>query len=88
MVAVTQEIINRQLPELGLPSSINLSLQIGIHTGSAIAGIMGHKRFQYDLCGDDVNVAARMMGGSSPRCINVSEVRTWKTTSRPADLRL
>jgi len=72
MVA-NMEIINRQLPELGLPSSINLSLQIGIHTGSAIAGIMGHKRFQYDLCGDDVNVAARMMGGSSPRCINVSE---------------
>jgi len=72
MVAV-MEIINRQLPKLGMPPSINLSLQIGIHSGSAIAGIMGHKRFQYDLCGDDVNVAARMMGGSAPRCINVSE---------------
>ena len=68
------EIINRQLStKYGMPPSIQLSLQIGIHSGSAIAGIMGHKRFQYDLCGDDVNVAARMMGGSAPRCINVSE---------------
>ena len=72
MVAV-MEIINRQLPKYGIPDHIQLSLQIGIHSGSAIAGIMGHKRFQYDLCGDDVNVAARMMGGSSPRCINISD---------------
>jgi len=49
-----------------------LDVQIGIHSGSAIAGIIGHKRYQYDLCGDDVNVAARMCSASSPGCINVT----------------
>ena len=34
---------------------VNLECQIGIHSGSAIAGIIGHKRFQYDLCGDAVS---------------------------------
>lgn len=72
MVAV-MEFINLELPRHGVPASYRLDVQIGIHTGSAIAGIMGHRRYQYDLCGDDVNVAARMMGGSAPGCINVSD---------------
>ena len=38
---------------------ITLECQIGIHTGSAIAGIIGHKRFQYDLCGGEGDAARR-----------------------------
>lgn len=76
MVSV-MEFINLELPKHGVPPGITLEIQIGVHTGSAIAGIIGHRRYQYDLCGDDVNVAARMMGGSAPRCINVSD-RTYE----------
>ena len=68
------DIINVEAHKLGVPATITLGLQIGIHSGSAIAGIIGHKRYQYDLCGDDVNVAARMMGGSAPYCVNMSDV--------------
>ena len=55
------------------PYGISLSTQIGIHSGAAIAGIIGHKRFQYDLCGDAVNTAARMCSYSAPGCITISE---------------
>jgi class 3 adenylate cyclase len=38
----------------------NLDLRIGINTGPVIAGIIGYKKFSYDLWGDAVNVASRM----------------------------
>ena len=63
------DVINAELADLG----IELQAQIGINSGSAIAGIIGHKRFQYDLCGDAVNTAARMASYSAPGCINVSQ---------------
>ena len=46
---------------------------MGIHSGSAIAGVIGHKRFQYDLCGDAVNTAARMCSYGAPGHVHVSE---------------
>ena len=55
------------------PYGITFSCQVGIHSGSAIAGIIGHKTFQYDLCGDAVNTAARMCSYSKPSHINISE---------------
>ena len=51
---------------------VELSCQVGIHSGDAIAGVIGQKRFQYDLCGDAVNTAARMCSYSTPGCITVS----------------
>jgi class 3 adenylate cyclase len=50
-----------------------LEMRIGIHTGPVIAGVVGLKRFQYDIWGDTVNVAARMEQQSVPGRINVSK---------------
>ena len=62
-------IINIELEEYG----IQFTCQVGIHSGSAIAGIIGHKTFQYDLCGDAVNTAARMCSYSEPGRVHCSE---------------
>ncbi len=48
-------------------------LRIGIHTGPVVAGVIGTKKFAYDIWGDSVNVAARMEQTSVPGKINISE---------------
>lgn len=47
-------------------------LRIGIHTGNIIAGVIGKKKFAYDIWGDTVNTASRLETGSLPGRINIS----------------
>lgn len=48
-------------------------IRIGLHSGSVVAGIVGDKKFAYDIWGDTVNTAARMEQHSEPGKINVSQ---------------
>ena len=50
----------------------NLKIRIGIHTGPVIAGVIGIKKFAYDLWGDTVNTASRMESHGIPDHIQVS----------------
>ncbi|MBK9490121.1 MAG: hypothetical protein IPO07_16120 [Haliscomenobacter sp.] len=45
---------------------------LGIHTGPIIAGVVGEKKFAYDIWGDTVNVAARMESSSDAGKVNIS----------------
>ncbi|MCB9044963.1 MAG: tetratricopeptide repeat protein [Chitinophagales bacterium] len=47
-------------------------IRIGIHSGEVVAGIVGIKKFAYDIWGDTVNTAARMEQNSEPGKINIS----------------
>jgi class 3 adenylate cyclase len=47
-------------------------LRIGINTGSVVAGVIGIKKFIYDLWGDAVNVASRMESQGLPGGIQVT----------------
>jgi len=48
-------------------------MRIGVHTGSVVAGIVGVKKFAYDIWGDTVNLAARMEQNCEPGKINISQ---------------
>jgi adenylate cyclase len=46
-------------------------IRVGIHTGPLIAGVIGHKKFAYDIWGDMVNVASRLESNGEPGKINI-----------------
>ena len=47
-------------------------LRIGIHTGPLMAGVIGHKKFAYDIWGDTVNLAARLESTGEAGRVNIS----------------
>lgn len=61
--------MKRRQAELG---SKTFSMRVGIHSGSVVAGIVGVKKFAYDIWGDTVNTAARIEQSSEPGRINIS----------------
>jgi class 3 adenylate cyclase len=51
---------------------IELHIRVGMHSGPVVAGIVGKRKFQYDVWGDTVNTASRLQECSEPDRINVS----------------
>ena len=64
------------------PDRRPISIRIGFHTGSLLAGVIGKKRFGYDLWGDTVNLASRLQGSAASGTIHVSEAVRAKLESR------
>jgi class 3 adenylate cyclase len=53
--------------------------RVGIHAGPVVAGVVGAKKFAYDIWGDTVNTAARMEESCETGRINVSETAYWNS---------
>ena len=62
--------LNAALAKEGKPL---FNMRIGLHTGPVVAGIVGVKKFQYDIWGDTVNTAARMESACEPGLVNISK---------------
>ena len=54
----------------GLPA---FRMRVGIHNGPVVAGIVGVKKFQYDIWGDTVNTASRLESSGEPGKVNISQ---------------
>ncbi len=55
------------------PDRIGVTIRIGLHCGSVVAGVIGERKFAYDLWGDAVNTASRMESHCTAGNIHVSE---------------
>jgi class 3 adenylate cyclase/tetratricopeptide (TPR) repeat protein len=64
------EFVKQRKEKLG---NMAFDIRIGLDSGSVVAGIVGLKKFAYDIWGDAVNTAARMEQNSEPGKINVSQ---------------
>ena len=56
------------------PNGEKMSLRIGLATGAVVAGVIGRRKFSYDLWGDTVNIAARMSSEARPGLTQVDAV--------------
>lgn len=66
--------VKAQRQSTGIPS---FDARAGIHTGPVVAGVVGKRKFAYDIWGDTVNTAARMEEACEPGRVNVSETTYW-----------
>ncbi len=67
-----QQFMHRHLEERKKLGKEIFEIRIGIHTGPVVAGIVGVKKFAYDIWGDTVNIASRMESSGEAGKVNIS----------------
>jgi adenylate cyclase len=68
-----QEWMENRYKEKSLKRQDYWRMRIGIHSGPVVAGVIGQKKFAYDIWGDTVNIASRLEAACEPGRVNISE---------------
>lgn len=77
--------MQEELLRINQEKKMNIKVRIGINTGPVVAGVIGTKKFIYDLWGDAVNTASRMESHGLAGCIQVTET-TYERLKKKYDL--
>lgn len=81
-IEMAQFVTDRKTERLG-KGIIPFEMRVGIHTGNVVAGIVGIKKFQYDIWGDTVNIASRVESSGEVGKVNISLSTYEKIKSKP-----
>jgi len=74
--------MHRALDEFNREEGLDLAIRVGLHAGPVVAGVIGERKFIYDLWGDAVNVASRMESTGVPGRIQLPEATAWRLDGR------
>lgn len=73
LAALEMQAYMTKLKKASKAEGMNLwDIRIGIHTGTVVAGVVGHKKLSYDIWGDTVNTASRMESSGEAGRVNIS----------------
>jgi class 3 adenylate cyclase len=67
-----------------IDAHLGWEVRVGVHAGPVVAGVVGQERYQFDIWGDTVNVAARMVGLSTPGNVATTQ-EIWEQISSAFD---
>jgi class 3 adenylate cyclase len=67
-----------------IDAHLGWEVRVGVHSGPVVAGVVGQERYQFDIWGDTVNVAARMVGMSAPGSVAATR-EIWEQISSSFD---
>lgn len=81
MVELTKELKKKKIAN----NKTYFEIRVGLHSGQVVAGIVGLKKFQYDIWGDTVNIANRMESHGLEGTVNISE-KTYELIKDEPDL--
>ena len=63
-----------------IDAHLGWEVRVGVHAGPVVAGVVGQERYQFDIWGDTVNLAARMVGMSASGSVAATQ-EIWEQVS-------
>ncbi len=67
-----QEYIKKRKEERDIEGKFSFEMRVGVHSGPVVSGVVGVKKFQFDIWGDTVNIASRMQSNGEIQELNIS----------------